>query len=295
MSGLGHVLVGDQTGVDLERQGQPAEDGEGQRDPSGAADPVADPLQRGQRGQQDELDQRDVGQDLRPVGHRVLPPPLLPPMSPRAAAVPSPGVPDPELLGLYSSPALARSIVTPFRSGGPPPGSSASPRPGSDSALAPDHPPRRLHAACRTMRATIRPIAAPAPVRAAPLRRARYCGPRRGRWHGAGLGTAGGALGDRGQGPRAPAGLLRRPLQLADRRRLHHGDPAPASAAPSPDPRRPHPRQRAVRRDPLRPGGRPAGLARQVGRRSAPPSWPSPSTSPAARRWPASPTPRAIP
>ena len=59
--------------------------------------------------------------------------------------------------------------------------------------------------------------------------------------------------------------------------------------------RRSHPRQRALRRDALRAGGRPAGLARQVGRRSAPPSWPSPSTSPAARRWPASPTPRAIP
>ena len=53
--------------------------------------------------------------------------------------------------------------------------------------------------------------------------------------------------------------------------------------------------QRAVRRDPLRPGRRPAGVARPVGHRSAPPSSPSPSTSPAGPRWPASPTPRAIP
>ena len=46
---------------------------------------------------------------------------------------------------------------------------------------------------------------------------------------------AGGALGDRGQGPRAPAGVLRRPVQLEDRRGLHHGDPA-GIGGPEPGP-----------------------------------------------------------
>ena len=71
--GLGHVLVRDQPGIDLQGQGQAAENGEGEGDPPGAADPVADPLQRGEGSQQDEFDQGDVGQDLRPVSHRVRP------------------------------------------------------------------------------------------------------------------------------------------------------------------------------------------------------------------------------
>ena len=103
--GLGHVLVGDQRRVDLDRQGQPAEDGEGECDPSRAGDPVADPLQRGERGQQDELHQGDVRQDLSPVCHLVSPSSVASPRSPRPATVPSPGSPDPELLHeLYSSP-----------------------------------------------------------------------------------------------------------------------------------------------------------------------------------------------
>ena len=75
---------------------------------------------------------------------------------------------------------------------------------------------------------------------------------------------------------------------------LHHGDPA-RHRRPRARPGRAHPPERAIGRDALRAGGRPARLAGQVGGARAPPSWPSRSTFPAARRWPASPIPRAIP
>ena len=119
-------------------------------------------------------------------------------------------------------------------------------------------------------------------------------GQAQGRCHGAGLGTAGGALGDRGQGPRAPARLLRRAVQLEDRGRLHHGDPR-RRRRPRARARGPPPWQRAFRGDPLRPGGRPAGVRSTNRSPSVPPSWPNPSTSPAGRRLAGSPIPRATP
>ena len=95
---LGHVVVGEHGGVDLQGQRQAAEDGERECDPSRAADPVPDPLQGGERGQKDEFHQRDVGQNLRPVGHRVFPfSAASPPMSPRPAAGRSPNVPGSDL------------------------------------------------------------------------------------------------------------------------------------------------------------------------------------------------------
>ncbi len=101
--GLGHVLVRDETRVDLQGQRQPAENGERQRDPPCAADPVTDPLEGRQRSEEDEFDQRDIGQNVRPVGHRACPSCGAPPLSPSPATVPPPGMPDPELLRKWYS------------------------------------------------------------------------------------------------------------------------------------------------------------------------------------------------
>ena len=57
-------------------------------EPPGAGDPVADPLQRGECGEEDELRQGDVGQDLCPVCHRVMPSSAVPPGSWKRPAVP---------------------------------------------------------------------------------------------------------------------------------------------------------------------------------------------------------------
>src|SRR5439155_834299 len=76
------------------------------------------------------------------------------------------------------------------------------------------------------------------------------------------LGPAGGALGDRGAGPRAPEGVLRRAVQLEDRRRLHHADPARAGRARARPGWAPAP-ERSQRRDPVRTGARPADVDRQ--------------------------------
>ena len=74
MQHLGHVLVRrPDRGRYFTTREIPPRMANDERDPAGAADPVADPLQGGERGQEDELHHGDVGQDLSPVCPLVSP------------------------------------------------------------------------------------------------------------------------------------------------------------------------------------------------------------------------------